>query len=52
MVVEDMAYDHATGLLFVAEGNMIIALDPNTGATANSFSTGMSVAHIGILNNR
>jgi len=52
MVVEDMAYDRATGLLFVAEGNTIHALDPNTGMIANSFSTGMAVAHIGILNNR
>lgn len=52
IVVEDMAYDHATGILFVAEGNMLHTVDPNSGVIANSISTGMAVAHLGILNNR
>lgn len=52
MVAEDMAYDRATGLLFVAEGSTVHAVDPNSGVVVNSISAGMAVAHLGILNNR
>lgn len=52
ITTDAMAYEAATGALYIAEGSTLITLDPNSGAIVNSLPTGSAIGHILPLLNR
>jgi hypothetical protein len=47
-----LAYEAATGSLYVATGTTLLTMDPNTGTTVSSSSPGFTIGHILPLLNR
>jgi len=52
ITTDAMAYEAATGSLYIAEGSTLITLDPNSGAIINSLPMGSAIGHILPLLNR
>jgi len=52
IVIDALAYDPATGIVFAAQGSNLLSIDPNSGNTTNSVTAGIQIGHILPLRNR